>query len=428
MVILKMVLFTSKAVPMSNSTFSSASKEKILSWIEISSARFHNNVEFISSLLKTPPLAKNPTMLSAVIKANGYGHGDLLMAELIKRAGISWICVHSLPEAERLRRAGAKEKILLLGPFPLAEASSIIQHQLRPAIFNLEQLEALSQALLSQTKIQANTQTPKGDHHPSPYPVHLKIETGTNRQGLSLEELTQILPFFKQHSHICLEGLYSHFANVEDTTDHTYAQTQINRFNQAVELVEKELRAPPLIRHLSSTAATLVLPSGHFDLVRPGIGIYGHWPSRETFLSFQHQHPGNTSELQPILSWKARLTQIKNLSADESIGYGLTFKTSRPSKIGIIPIGYSDGLDRKLSNQSYMLVRGKRAYLRGRIAMNLCAIDLTDIPNPVLGEEVVVIGESGGEKITADDHAKLIGTINYEVLARINPLLPRFIV
>jgi len=180
------------------------------------------------------------------------------------------------------------------------------------------------------------------------------------------------------------------------------------------------------VNHIACTAASLVFPQTRLQLARIGIGLYGLWPSRETMVSLKEQ--GSEFKLEPVLSWKTRVAQVKTVAAGEYIGYGCTFRTSRKTRIAVLPVGYYDGYDRKLSNTAYVLIKGKRAPIRGRVCMNLCMADITDIPGVRPEDEVVLLGKQGREQLSSEQLAQWIGTINYEVVTRINPMLPRVVV
>jgi alanine racemase len=219
-----------------------------------------------------------------------------------------------------------------------------------------------------------------------------------------------------------LEGYSTHFANIEDTTDPTYPTAQIRRYESMIKALDKAGYAAP-VTHAACTAAAMIFPQTHRQLVRLGIGLYGLWPSREAMVSSRERGVG--LELRPVLSWKTRVAQVKWLPAGAYIGYGCTFRTTRKTRLAILPVGYYDGYDRKLSNTAHVLIRGRRAPIRGRICMNLCMADVTDIPAVKVEDEAVLVGAQKKERITAEQLAGWVGTINYEVVSRINPLHPR---
>jgi alanine racemase len=230
------------------------------------------------------------------------------------------------------------------------------------------------------------------------------------------------------HSSSCLvlEGISSHFANIEDTTDHSYARNQLKSFQECLERLTAE-GIKVRLRHMSCSAAVMLFPKTHFDMVRVGIGVYGLWPSRETYVSCVMQKKEPVS-LRPVLSWKARIAQLKSVPAGAFVGYGCTYRTTRKTHLALVPVGYFDGYPRQLSNVAYVLVKGQRAPLRGRVAMNFIAIDVTDIPGVKLEEEVVLLGKMNQDELSAETMAAWAGTINYELVARLNPEIRRLVV
>jgi alanine racemase len=249
----------------------------------------------------------------------------------------------------------------------------------------------------------------------------VKIETGTNRQGIAVDDLEGFLLSLREHSALEVEGVYTHFANIEDTLDPSFAQLQLRRFHQALSIFE-DAGLPPSQIHASATSGALLYPETDFTMIRLGIGAYGIWPSRETQLAARER--GRHIALAPVLAWKTRLAQVKNVSVGDYVGYGLTYQATRPMRIGVLPIGYFDGFDRKLSNNARVLVRGQFAPVVGRIAMNMTMVDVSDIAAEN-DDEVVLIGRQGKQEIRAEELAEKCGTIAYEFLSRISPLLPR---
>jgi alanine racemase len=343
----------------------------------------------------------------AVVKSNAYGHGAAQIASLLPSA--EWFGVNSLEEGLELRSFGITRPIVLLGHVPLSELPQAVEADLRLTVYNRETIEVLA-AL------------PKGAHPPR---VHVKVDTGTSRQGVLPEDLERFMRFVADSRPVIVEGLSTHFANIEDTTNHAYARMQIDRFNAALATAERVVGKLPFV-HTACTAATLLFPSTHFTMLRSGIGLYGLWPSRETMVSAREK--GTVADFRPVMSWKTRIVQVKTIPEGSFVGYGCSYRTMRKTVLGVLPIGYADGYDRALGNRAYVLVRGRRAPVIGRICMNLCMVDLTDIPGARLEDEVVLLGRSGDEQISAETMADWAGTINYEIVARISPLLPRRIV
>lgn len=373
-------------------------------WVEIDAASFRQNVEAFRSRL-------GKTELMPVIKSNAYGHGLLPIARLADSLGINWFGVNSVEEGISLRQAGFQQKILVLGYVPLAQAELAVEYDLRVVVYNPENIRALAEAARRQKK--------------KVY-LHLKVETGTNRQGIPIKKIGNIWREIKKHPQLVLEGLSSHFANIEDTTDDYYPKFQLENFRQAVDwFKQRDINVP--LRHMSCSAASILFPETHFELARVGIGLYGLWPSKETMVSCRLRGQ-EALRLKPVLSWRARVAQVKNVARGAYVGYGCTYRTTRPTRLAVIPVGYYDGYDRSLSNAAYVLIRGKRAPVRGRVCMNFFMVDVTDIPGVKLEDQVTLIGKDGRDKITADQLATLAGTINYEIVSRINPSIPRVVV
>ena len=372
-----------------------------LVWVELDRAAPEHNLRQLRAGAAPGVIA------CAVIKSNAYGHGAAQIASLLPSA--EWFGVNSLEEGLELRQAGVAKPILLLGHVPLADLGAAVEADLGLTVYNRETIERLSGSTL-----------------PRPARIHVKVDTGTARQGVMPDMLEAFLQLVKRSGNIRLEGISTHYANIEDTLNHEYAELQIARFASALEVVDRTVGRPPFI-HTACTAAALLFSSTHFTMLRSGIGLYGLWPSRETLLAAREKG-GAVSDFRPALTWKTRLVQVKQIPEGSYVGYGCSYKTMRDTTLGVLPVGYADGYDRALGNRAHVLIRGRRAPVIGRICMNLCMVDLTDVPGTKLEDEVVLLGESGGERISAETMGEWAGTINYEIVARISPLLPRKIV
>lgn len=378
----------------------------MLNWVELDAAALRGNVGTFRGLLRPG------TRLGAVVKANAYGHGMLEVARLALDAGADWLCVNSLDEGIALRDSGFAAPVLLLGAFEPSRAAEVVEHQLRPAVYLPSVIDALEEAA-----VRAGLTVP----------VHVKLETGTNRQGVAGAELERLVARIRAATRVTLEGVYTHYANIEDTTDHSYAASQRETFALRSSDVERLLGAPVPIRHSACSAAALLFPETHGGLVRVGISLYGLWPSRETFVSCQARG-GDPVPLRPVLSWKSRIAQVKRVPEGAYVGYGCTYRTTRETTIAVLPLGYHEGYDRGLSGVAHVLVRGRRAPVRGRICMNMTMVDVTDVPGAGPMDEVVLLGQQGDERVSAEQLAAWCGTIPYEIVARIHPGLPRVVV
>lgn len=376
-----------------------------LSWVEIDSKALKHNVEQFRSLIGKGKI------LCGVVKSNAYGHGILEISKLLIAFGVDWLGVNSVEEGILLRNNGIKAPLIILGYVPINQLKEVVEYGFRIVIYNMESLKVLGE-ISNRVKKEVF--------------LHIKLETGTHRQGIYPEKVLEFIYEMGKFPFLKLEGISTHFANIEDTTDHSYAEYQLGIFRKTIEMLEGKGIDIPL-KHTACTAATILFPETYFDMVRVGIGLYGLWPSRETLLSSMIN--GNPPvELKPVLTWKTRIAQIKDVRKGSFIGYGCTYKTGRDSRIAVLPVGYNEGYDRRLSNVSYVLVKGHRAPVRGRVAMNMTMIDVTDIEDVKLEDEVVLIGSQGKERISAETLASLCGTINYEIVTRINPLIPRIVV
>jgi len=379
--------------------------KRILSWIEIDRKAVLRNVANLSRL------AGPKVAMAAAVKANGYGHGLAQMVAILQDTSVPYLALHNTAEADMARCSGWDRKIMLVGGIAPEDIDAVFRLDIEPTVFELSFLKALGK-FCRRSNLPAR--------------VHLKLETGTHRQGLLEKELVPAAKVLKDYPEITVAGASTHFANIEDTTDHSYARGQLAEFKRLVASLRKA-GIIPRMRHTACSAALLLFADTYFDLVRPGISLYGYWPSKETYVSYRLSG-GRNSILRPALSFRCRVTQIKTVAPDSFVGYGCTYRTSAKARIAILPVGYAEGIDRRVSNLGYVLIKGKRAPIRGRVCMNLIMVDVTDIPGVKLYDTVTIIGQDGSERITADTHAGWCQTINYEILARLSPLLPRFVV
>jgi len=373
-------------------------------WIEIDEAAYRHNLRALGRILR--PGVKR----MAVVKANAYGHDARLITSLAVDEGIDYLGVHSLEEYREIADLCSRVPVCLLGPILPEEARAVVGGGVEPSIGELRVAEALAQVAREMNRRIA---------------VHIKMETGTHRQGILPEEIPGWCDFLAAHPEVRFRGLHTHFANIEDTTDHTFAQRQLARLREAAAAFAAHGQVPEM-QHSACSAAALVMEETHGDMVRLGIAGYGLWPSRETFLSTLLSKRAGP-ELLPVLTWKTRLAHFKEIRTGEYVGYGCTFRATRSMRLALLPVGYYDGYDRRLSGQGYVLVHGQRAPVVGRVCMNMTMIDTSDLPHAQLGEEVILIGQSGGESVTADRLAMLCGTINYEIVSRLGRHIPRIL-
>jgi alanine racemase len=360
-------------------------------WVEINLEAIANNVRLLARLAA-------PSKIMAVLKADAYGHGMVKVARTALNNGASWVGVATLGEALTLRRAGIEAPILVMSYMPAWQAHEAIANNISATVFTAEIARAFSRAAadLNQTAR-----------------VHIKVDSGMGRLGLLPHE---VLPFLQdvQNPALEIEGLYTHFATA-DEADLSLAYEQLHRFKALLAQLDEAGLRPPLV-HAANTAGLLNLPEACFDMVRPGIGIYGLRPSPATPLP---------SGFWPALTFKTTIGQVKTLPPNSPVGYGATYYTQSEETIAIIPVGYADGFRRSPRTWGEVLVKGQRAPLVGRVSMDQCAINVTHIPNVRQGDEVVLIGQQGSQVITAEEVAERLGTINYEVVSELLARIPR---
>ena len=380
-------------------------------WVEISKNALTGNVRAFRKHVG------NKTAVMAVVKSNAYGHGLVPVAQLADAEGAAWFGVDNVDEGIALRQAGIAKPILILGYTLNGRLKDCVDHRLSFVVYNLETVNALRALKLK--KIPTNPPLSAKAAF-----VHLKIETGTTRQGISGAELRKLAQELKKTPGVVIEGASTHFANIEDTTDHSYAEQQRIRFQEGLSILEKEGIDPPW-KHAACSAATVLFPDTYFNIVRLGISMYGLWSSKETLAVAKQKH--RLLKLMPVLTWKTIVAQVKKVKKGTPVSYGLTERVTRDSKLAVLPIGYWDGYDRKLSSVGHVLIRGRRCKIMGRVCMNMCVVDVTDVPNVRVEDEVVLIGSQKKEYLSADEVASQCGTINYELVTRVNPMIPRIV-
>ncbi|MDA8100706.1 MAG: alanine racemase [Nitrospiraceae bacterium] len=336
----------------------------------------------------------------AVVKAQAYGHGAVPVAKRLVELGVPMLGVALVEEGRELRASGIPAPVLIMGPIFPEQAPAVVDTGLTPVVFSLPVARALSEAAQDAGKKIA---------------VHVKIDTGMGRIGLVPEEAVEFISGLANLPGIAVEGLMTHFADA-DLRDKEFAGRQLERFSSLIAALERRGIAVPL-RHAANSAAVLDYDRAHLTMVRPGLMLYGYNPLEG----------GSAAELRPVLSLATRIAHVKRVPAGVPISYGRTFVTRRESLIATIPIGYADGFNRLLSNTGRALVRGRRVSVAGRVCMDMTMLDVTDVPGVSAGDDVVLIGSQGAERITAQDIAETTGTIPYEVLCAISARVPRIV-
>jgi alanine racemase len=355
-----------------------------LTWTEVNLDAIAQNVKNIKKLIG------EKKELMAVVKGNAYGHDILEVSPVVLENGATRLAVARLEEAIFLRKAGITVPILVLGLTLKEQAEFLVSYDITPAVCEFEMIEKLSESAVQMNKMTK---------------IHLKVDTGMGRIGIFPYDVLRFIKRIKALKNVEIEGIFTHFS-VADEKDKFYTEEQFRKFIEILTILEKEgIKIP--IKHVGNSATLLDLPHMWLDMVRPGIAIYGLYPSKEV---------KKTINLIPAQQFKTKIVFIKELPPGESISYGRTYITKRRMRVASLPVGYADGYNRLLSNQGEVLVRGQRVTIIGRVCMDHCMIDVTNLTQVEIGDEVVLWGSQGEEMITVEEIAQKIRTINYEIV------------
>lgn len=374
-------------------------------WVEISSAALATNIESLRSVL-------NPDVeFCAVIKASAYGHGLKEIARLALRANVKFFAVDNIDEALMLRAIDQTCTILILGVTMPGRLTEVVTCRAVQTIYDPETVALLAASAKAEGSVAY---------------LNLKVETGLIRQGMDMRELEAVIQAIKAGGdRLEVVGLGSHFASSEEIEKPEPTTAQLRRFNElGAAMTERGVH--PRYAHIACSAAALTRAEAQYNLVRFGIVFYGLWPSASVRRSVTLGR--RRVELMPVLAWRTTIAQIKHVQPGAMIGYGGHFVVNRPMRIAVLPVGYYDGYDRRLSNRGEVIIRGTKCNVLGNICMNMFVVDVSAVPAAKAGDTVTLLGRDGMNAISADDLAERCGTINYEIVTRINPLLPRVVV
>jgi alanine racemase len=370
--------------------------EQQRAWVEIDLGALAHNVRQIRKLLAPE------TKIMAVVKADAYGHGAIDIAQTLVAEGVEWLAVATVTEGIELRTAGMIVPILILGAVNSdVQVQAIVQWELQPTICTINQA-----ILISKTVAQLQPR--------SPIPIHIKLDTGMSRLGANWQEAVTFVSEVSELPYLTIGSLYSHLATA-DEPDPTVMEMQIDRFQQAVAAISAAGYKLPML-HLANSAGILVSDQLHYQLVRPGLILYGLCPAT---------HLQSKINLQLVLSVKARISQIKDITAGTGVSYGYRFIADQDLRLAVVDIGYADGVPRRLSNRMQVAIRGQSVPQIGSITMDRIMLDISQIPDLQVGEVVTILGKDGHAKITADDWANELGTISWEILCGFRGRLPR---
>lgn len=364
-------------------------------WAEISLKAIEHNYREMRS--KLPAGCR----FLALIKANAYGHGALPVAAMLEKAGCDYFAVACVDEAEELRSAGIRTPILILGYSPREYVARLAGESVTQAVSSLETARAYSDAL-SGTGLTLK--------------IHIKLETGMGRTGFDVKrgDVSEVLELLKLPN-LEVEGIFTHFAVSDEPSKEEYTRAQLSAFTSAVERIEAESGHTFKIKHCTNSGAMINYPRTYMDMVRPGVALYGMYPADER----------GDVELIPAMQLKSRVYAITEHPAGDCISYGCTYTAPRDVRLAVIPIGYADGLHRVLSNKAEFLLHGKRVRQVGRICMDMCMVDVTDLDGVNVGDTVTIFGKDGDAVLPVEELAKKADTINYEIVCDVSPRVSR---
>lgn len=335
----------------------------------------------------------------SMVKANAYGHGALAVAQTLANEGSDAFGVATVEEAVELRQATIRQPIIVVAGAYVEQCRQFLEYGLTPVIHDLKTLKSFEAAVKRQSATLA---------------IHLEIDTGMGRTGFLAAEVNHWTAELRKLKALRIEGVFSHFSDAE-TANEAYSENQLRNFESVIASLRNAGVTPSRV-HMAKSAALLTIPGSHFSMVRPGLALYGVYPSPQL---------AKEISLKPVLSWNTRILQLKRVASGTSLGYGRTFVTKRESLIATLPVGYADGYQRIFSDRAAVLVRGRRAPVAGRISMDLTTIDVTDIDEVQQGDEVTLLGRQGDVTISADEMASWANTISYEILTSIGARVPR---
>lgn len=378
------------------------------SLITLKEKSVQNNVVFLKK-----KMGKTVT-ISAVVKANAYGHGIEQIVPIFEKYGIKHYSVFSYHEAVRVYNCLTEKcPIMIMGWISDNDIPDVIKKEIELYIFNIERL-ILAIEISKQLNKKVN--------------IHLEVETGMNRSGLSEEELKQAISLIKDNEeYINLVGFCTHLAGAESISNHSRITRQLKNYHKMLNILEAN-NLTPKIKHVANSAASIIYPKARMDLVRIGIMIYGFWSSTEVFIHYINNLRNKTNPLSRILSLESQIMSIKKIKTGEFIGYGISFLAQKDTKTALIPIGYSSGYSRSLSNKGRVIIRGKRCSVIGLVNMNMIIADITDLPDVEIGDQVVIIGKQEDLEIKVSAFGDISDELNYEVLAHLSGNIKRIVI
>jgi len=362
-------------------------------WVEIDLNALRHN---LSALKKR---VGPQTKILGIVKADAYGHGDYEISRVLLNNGVEMLGIAILEEGIQLRDKGIKAPLLLLGGIFEEQIDTVIQYGLTPTVYDLKLAEVLSKRAYYFNTIMK---------------VHVYVDTGMGSIGVRHDKAVEFVKFVKNLKNLLVEGIYTHCSS-SDEKDSAFTNLQIKRFRDVLAALDSMNARIPL-RHMANSGAILGYPEAYFTMVRPGLSLYGLYPSEDV---------SRDIGIRPVMSFKTRIIHIKDMESGDVVGYGRTYRITKPTRVATLPLGYDDGYNRLLSNQGEVLIRGKKASIIGRVCMDQCFVDVTNIKDVSVGDEAVLYGSQGQETIPIESIAKQLNTIPYEVTCSISKRVPR---
>lgn len=375
--------------------------------ITIDEKSLQNNVAF----LKKKMGAK--VTISAVVKANAYGHGIEQIVPLFEKHGINHFSVFSYREAIRVYNCLSEcQTIMIMGWISDENMKDIIEKEIEFFVFNIERLQLAIHCSKS-LNIKAK--------------IHLEAETGMNRSGLDTNELNTAISIINENKeYIDVAGFCTHLAGAESISNHPRIQKQIKKYQKMLSILAAN-NISPKYKHVANSAASIIYPKARMDMVRIGIMLYGFWSSIEVFIHYIHNKVHNNDPLQRILSWESQIMAIKSVSCGEFVSYGISYLAQSNIKTALIPAGYASGYNRSLSNKGIVLIHGQRCSIIGVVNMNMIIADITNVPQAKIGDKVVIIGKQSALEIKVSAFSDISNQLNYEVLAHLSESIKRVV-
>lgn len=381
---------------------------KHTSRILLSQSALQGNINFLKKKIG------KDTRLSAVVKANAYGHGIATMTGMLEKAGVDHFSVASAAEAEEvLENCSDSSHIMIMGILYDKDLAWAIDHGIEFYVFDLDRLETVKKAARDVGK-QAI--------------IHVELETGTNRTGMNLPDFKKAVTWLKRNTeYVKFEGVCTHLGGAESISNEFKIKPQIKRFLDVCKVLRKK-NFLPTYRHMACSSAAISYPETRLDMVRIGVSIYGFWSSPDVYYSHVQEHGNNKSTLKRIISWKTDVMDIKQVKEGEFIGYGTAYQAIKDMSIAVIPLGYSNGYPRGLSNKGYVLIKGKKAPIVGLVNMNLFMVEVSHINDVQTGDEVVLLGKQRNNVINVSSFTNFTQLLNNEMLSRLPAAIPRYVV